>query len=98
MKNEIIWLKCKWTREQLDDKTVEFRCRLRDNGAIATGTGKFDVCENPNGLLSILIDCDLPGRTQNEFVYQRFFVPQPAADAIEKHKTGLKDFECFPPI
>ena len=98
MKNEIIWVKCKWTREHLDGKTVEFRCCMRESGAIATGTGKFNVNENEDGLLSIFIDSDLPGLTSGEFVRQRIFVPQTGADAIEKHKTGLKEFECFPPL
>ena len=98
MKNEIIWVKCKWTRQQLDGKTVEFQCRMRDSGVPATGTGKFNVNENPAGLLSILIDCDLPGQTLGESVLLRFYVPEEGADAIEKHRTGAKDFECFPPI
>src|SRR5260221_7183231 len=98
MKNEIIWVKSKWTRDELNQKTVEFRFRLRDTGAIATGTGRFNVLENPDRFLSVFIDCHLPGRTPNEFVCQRFFVLQTGAEAIAKHKTGLKDFECFPPL
>ncbi len=98
MNNETIWVRCKWTREQLDDKTVEFRCRLKENGAIVTGTGKFKVRENPDGLLAINIVCDLPGQTPYEMVCQRFFIPQVGADAIEKHRAGVKNFECFAPI
>lgn len=98
MKNETIWVTCKWTHEELNEKTVEFRCRLRDNGAVVTGTGKFKVRENPDGLLAINIDCTLPGKTPHERVRQRFFVPQVGADVIEKHRTGVKDFECFAPV
>jgi hypothetical protein len=93
--NEIIWVKCQWTREQLDGKTVEFRCRRGDNGVLVSGRGKFHARKNPDGLLRIFIDSDLlPASTD----FLRIYVPQEGADAIERHRTGSEDFEYFPAV
>ena len=95
MTNEIIWVRCKWTLGQLDGKAVEFRCRLGDGGVIASGTGQFNVWENQDGLLSVFLDCTLPGRSWDGRVCQRVFVPQEGAGAIEQHRAGQEDLECF---
>ena len=98
MTNETILVRCKWTPGQLDGKTVEFQCRLRDGGAMASGTGRFNVWENREGLLSVLMDRTLPGRSWDGRVCQRVFVPREGADAIEKHRSGQKDCECLPKL
>ena len=43
-----VWIKSKWTKADLDHKSVEFRFPI-DPG-IATGVGEFWVRENPEAV------------------------------------------------
>jgi len=77
-----VWVKTKWTMEELDEKTVEFRLvfpHWRDEG-----TGQFLVRKNPDGELAIDV-CVIASATPYKMVEIRYHLLQPAADKIEKH-------------
>src|SRR5437773_500921 len=80
---EIIWVKSKWTVEDLDHKTVEFRLPFK-NG-IVHGLGEFWVRHNPQGMLAVEVVTDQQGRNWAERVQTRYFLPQIAVDRIDRH-------------
>jgi len=80
---EPIWTFSKWSKDQLDRKSVEFSFAA-DVGR-AGGIGEFRVLQNPQGLLSINILVDLPNEHGGRTV-TRFQVPQAGVDAIEKNE------------
>ena len=80
---ETIWVKSKWSLEELDRKTVEFRMPIR-NGTIQ-GIGEFWVRPNPQGMVAIDIVTDENGRNWAERVQTRYHLPQVAVERIERH-------------
>ena len=80
-----VWIKSKWTKADLDHKSVEFRFPI-DPG-IATGVGEFWVRENPEGLLSIEIVTDTQGKDWTKRIQNRFQIPQAGGDAIATHEN-----------
>jgi hypothetical protein len=77
-----VWVKSKWTMEQLSGKTVEFA--LTVPGRRDDGTGKFLVRKNPADELAIDI-CAIASATRYEMVEIRYHLYQAAADKIELH-------------
>ena len=53
MNNQPLWVKSKWSLEELSDKSVEFRFTRGDTRY--SGSGEFLVSRNPDGLLWIQI-------------------------------------------
>ena len=80
---EYIWTRSKWSKDELEFKTVEFRIPIK--GGFAHGIGQFYVSPNPEGLLRIELVTDEQGRHWAERIQTRFQLPQPAVDRIEKH-------------
>lgn len=78
-----------WTQDQLDHKTVEFRCHSLDYGDIE-GTGEFVVYESPGGKIAVCIDVNQQGRTSAERVVTRFYLPKQAVNAIKQNPSGSK--------
>lgn len=88
-----VWVKSKWTMEDLDDKTVEFRLRMP--GRKDEGLGKFLVRRNPKGYLAIEI-CAIASATENEVVEIRYYLLQQTADRIEAHPNlGVAKFRLL---
>jgi hypothetical protein len=77
-----VWIKSKWTWEDLRDKTVEFR--LIAPRFQVEGMGKFLVRINPAGELAVEI-CAIESATRSEIVESRFYLFQQVADKIERH-------------
>ena len=78
-----IWTKSKWTYQDLEGKTVEFKIPAR--GGIVHGLGKFLVRQNPDGLLAIDAATDIQGKHWAERIFTRYQIPQLGVDRIERH-------------
>jgi hypothetical protein len=76
------WTKSKWSYEQLEHKTVEFK--IPGERCWIHGVGEFLIRRNPQGLLAIEISVDLP-ETAFSRVDRRFQIAQVGVDAIEWH-------------
>jgi hypothetical protein len=88
-----IWIKSKWTFEDLKDKTVEFR--LISPEWRIKGIGKFLVRINPAGELAVDI-CAVKSATPYEVVEMRFYLFQKVADKIERHPDkAIADFRLL---
>lgn len=83
-----IWTQPKFTKEELDQKTVEFY--LPTDGHWVYGVGHFWVRRNPEGLLAIEIVTDQQGRNWAERVQTRYFVPQAGVERICPHPDPAK--------
>ena len=80
---DTIWTKSKWSYDDLNDKTVEFRIPAR--GGMVHGLGRFLVRRNPDGLLAGDATTDIEGRDWAERIFTRYHLPQVAVDRIERH-------------
>ncbi len=78
-----LWTRSKWSLEDLDLKTVEFRIPIR-NGTVQ-GIGEFLVRGNPEGLLAVDVVTDAQGRDWAERVQTMYHIPQVGVDRIERH-------------
>jgi len=85
--NPPIWVKIKWTLEELSGKLVEFR--LTTPTYRVSGVGKFRVIENEKGLLAIDIIVETRV-TQFKFNVNRYWIGQEIADKIEIHPIQAK--------
>lgn len=77
-----IWVKSKWSMEDLDDQKVVFR--LTAPRLEVKGVGKFLVRRNPRGELAINI-CVITEATPHQITEVRYYIGQAAADKIERH-------------
>jgi hypothetical protein len=77
-----IWVKSKWSMEELDRKSVEYS--IPRESKPLHGIGEFLVKRNPEGLLAVDI-CTFGQQTPAEINEKRYHLPQPAVDRIEKH-------------
>ena len=80
---ETIWVRSKWSPDDLHQKTVEFRIPIRN--AIVHGIGEFWVRQNPQGLLSVDVVTDRQGRNWAARIQRSYHVPQSGVDRIERH-------------
>jgi uncharacterized protein (DUF1778 family) len=80
-----IWVKSKWSMEELDNQNVEFR--LTAPRLQVTGLGKFLVRRNPRGELAINI-CAITEATRHQITEARYYIGQAAADKIERHPNA----------
>jgi hypothetical protein len=88
---DTIWVKSKWSQDELDRKRVELR--IPAHGGIVHGLGEFRVRQNPDGLLAIDAVTDVQGRNWAERIRTRYHLPQAAVDRIAKHPdTKVGDF------
>jgi hypothetical protein len=90
VKDGPVWVKSKWSANELDGKTVEFRIKLkRKDGLLpAYGNGVFRALTNHEGLSRIEIVI-----RQWEITIMRetvFFCPQRSVDHIEKNELDSK--------
>jgi hypothetical protein len=79
---ETHWVSSKWSRDELQDQTVEFRVPVPEG--VLVGKGAFLVRENPEGLLSIWIrvrTLQNPGTA----LLTDISLAQSGADLIERH-------------
>lgn len=81
-KPKTIWTKSKWTLDQLDRKSVEFK--IPTERGIISGTGEFWVRRNPEKLLAIEVSVTL-AKSWAERIQYRFQIPQAGVDRIEAH-------------
>lgn len=91
-----IWVRSKWTYDELNGKTVEFSLWGDVEGVKNKGTGAFRVHKDRRkvGLIQINIE-SFYQRTQNETAFN---CSQEQADRIEKLAPGSKtDFRLFEP-
>jgi len=87
------WTKSKWTYEQLERKTVQFR--IPANRCEVHGIGEFRVRQNPKGLLAVEISVDLLS-TMFSRTDHLFSIPQAGVDAIELHADqAVAQFRLF---
>jgi hypothetical protein len=87
----------KWTRDDLDGKTVEFRLPLAD-GVVKEGIGKFSA-SRPNFApkeSELVLEIQVNERVGLNVNSKRFSLPQSAADRIERHPDPkVTDFRCL---
>ena len=84
------WTKSKWSYDDLNGKSVEFRIPFETG--IVHEVGKFLVRQNPDGLLAIDISTDKPGNFWGVRVFTRYPLTQFAANRIERHPNQPDDF------
>lgn len=88
-----VWIKSKWTWEDLQDKTVQFR--LISPKWRIEGIGKFLMRINPASEVAIEI-CAIKSATLAEVVEMRFYLYQKVADKIERHPDPtIADFRLL---
>jgi hypothetical protein len=88
------WTTSKWTHADLEFKTVEFTIPAK--GGTLSGTGKFYVSRNPEGLLRIELVTEEAGRHWAERVQTRYQLPQIAVDRIQRHPNpAIADFRLI---
>jgi hypothetical protein len=91
---ETIWTKSKWNKDDLDNKTVEFR--IPTQRGIEHGIGAFWVRQNPAGLLAIEVVTDVQGKDWLERIQTRFYLPQIGVDRIKRHPVQkVADFRLM---
>lgn len=78
--NPFAWVKSKWTSEQLDGKSVEFKLTAPDH--YIKGRGDFRVIGNPKGELriDIVVTVDISPNKKTDYIYHLY---QPTADKIQ---------------
>lgn len=87
------WTTSKWSRQELQGKTVQFV--LTGAEYRVSGTGIFEVRERPGG--EILIQIEVPVvRTPNEAKDQIFTLTPANASQITKHPDpSVAEFQCL---
>ncbi len=91
---ETIWTKTKWTIEQLDHRSAEFRIHTKIG--LIHQVGEFWVRQNPDGLLAVDAVAYTQGRDAVETVRLQYFLPQTAVDQIERHPDQtVAEFRLF---
>jgi hypothetical protein len=94
------WVKSKWCREDLNDKTAEFKIWVRDekneNKLIpVSGNGRFRTIGNPEGLMRIEIVVTQQ-KAYGQYEDTIFNCPQESEPFIKKNETGSKfDFSIL---
>jgi hypothetical protein len=91
------WIKSKWCRDDLNDKSVEFRIRaeLENKLVPVSGNGRFRTLENPKGLIRIEIVVTRQ-KTYGQYEDTIFYCPQESEPFIKKNETGSKfDFSIL---
>ena len=86
-KNAPVWVKSKWKKAELHEKTVEFKLTAPDH--YVKGRGVFRILENPKGELRIdisVITHETPYKI-TEYIYHLY---QPTADKIEINPDSKK--------
>jgi hypothetical protein len=92
--SETIWIRSKWTFDDLNGESVEFKLPLQDGEV--HGLGQLVASQGADGLLSIDIRTVLRGDTQTEKGTFNFHLNQWAADRLERHPDkAIADFRCF---
>jgi hypothetical protein len=80
---EPIWPHSKWTLDDLEHKTVQFKIPVKDG--LAEGVGVFVIAPNSEGLPSVQIEADIQGRYLGERLQRRFPLSHEAVDQILLH-------------
>ena len=90
---DTIWTKSKWSYDDLQGKTVEFKIPIK-RGRVH-GIGDFLIKVNPAGFLAIDVTVD-EALTWSQRVVHRYHIPQEGVDLIERHPDPkIADFRLF---
>jgi hypothetical protein len=86
-KNAPAWVKSKWTSEQLNGKSVEFKLTAPDH--YIKGRGDFRVIGNPKGELriDIVVTVDVSPYKKTDYIYHLY---QPTANKIQINSNPKK--------
>lgn len=79
IQNPPIWVKSRWTKEELDEQLIAFR--LVAPTRIAEGVGEMSVRQNPKG--EIAVDIFVTEHQGYKGVVTRYWLAQQAVDKIE---------------
>jgi hypothetical protein len=100
MKLQSTWIKSKWNRDDLNDKTAEFRIFMQDekdeNKLVpVSGNGRFRTIENPQELMRIDIVVTRQ-KAYGQYEDIIFHCPQKAEPLIKRNDEGSKfDYSIF---
>ncbi|MGA2659523.1 MAG: hypothetical protein ABSH34_18620 [Verrucomicrobiota bacterium] len=78
-----VWVSSKWSSQQLDGQSVEFRIPLQGQQHLH-GIGRFLAKHNANGRLSVKL-CTFEQKTAADTSEVRIPLEQAAVDRIERH-------------
>jgi hypothetical protein len=80
---DTIWTKPKFTKADLDHKTVEFQIPTR--GGILKRIAEFRVYQNPDGELAVDIMTDVQEKHRAEHIQNIYHLPLVGVERIKKH-------------
>lgn len=91
---DTIWTKSKFTKADLDRKTVEFQIPTR--GGILKKLAEFRVRQNPDGELAVDIVTNVQEKNPVEHLQNLYHLPLSGVERVRKHPDpSIADFRLI---